>query len=164
MEKEILEIWGHAFLNAARSRQYWEDVRKIFGQSASADNAPAASGFPAAGWPNSEKMTPEEIAELTQKSVSAFQEFFKAYLNIFDVVSREEYLKLVKENEALKEKIAEQEKIITDCKNQTDKDSLDQERAVDDLTRIMENQTKQFQKLLDQVNQYYKDGKTAKRK
>ncbi len=164
MDKNILEFWGHAFLNAARSQQQWVEMKKIFGQNAEPDNPGMSAVFKSLGWPNWEKMNPEEIAELTKNSVNAFQEFFKTYLTIFDVVSKEEHLKLVKENEELKEKIARQEKVINSYNNLSGKDAFDQGQVVDNIAQIMKNQTQQFQELMTQVNQYYKKETKTKKK
>ena len=165
MDKNILEFWGHAFLNAARSQQQWEDMNKLFGQNNSTDNYPVMSAFfKSLGWPNAEKMNPEEIAELGKKSVHVFQEFFKIYLNIFDVVSKEEHLKLVKENEELKEKIAQLEKVNDSYQNLSTKNAGRQGQNIDNLTQIMESQTQQFQELMKQINLYYKKEKITKKK
>lgn len=164
MDKNMLEFWGQAFLNAARNQQQLENMSKYFGQSPGTDNQIMNSFFKALGWQNVEKMKPEEILEFAKKSVNAYQEFFKAYLAIFDIVSKEEYLNMVKENEELKEKIAQQEKIIQSYKNLSGKDVFDQEEVVTNLTQIVKKQTQQFQELMSQMNQYYEEGSKAKNK
>lgn len=164
MDKNMLEFWGQAMLNAARSQQQMEDMNKMFGQNFGVENPFMNSMFKVFGLQNSKKMENEEIVELTQKSSEAYKEFFKAYLTMFDVVSREEYINLEKENEDLKAKIVQQEKIINGYKNLSGKDNFDQEQIVDNLAQIMKNQTQQFQELMKQVNQYYKKDTPSKKK
>jgi len=164
MDKNILEFWGQAFLTAARSQQQWEDMKRLFGQNAGTDTPMLSAVFKSLGWPDTEKMNPEEIAELTKNSINAFQEFFKAYLTMFDFVAKEEHLKVVKENEELKEKIAQLEKMNNSQQNIYPQESFEQGQGMDNLTKIMEYQTQQFQELMKQINLYYKKEKRTKKK
>ena len=164
MDKNMLKFLGQSLLNAAHGQQQLEDMNKVIGQNIGVDNPFMKSFFKAFGWQNPEKMNEEDIVEFTKKSSDAYKEFFKAYLTMFDVVPREEHLKLVKENEALKEKIAMFEKITNTYKELTDKDNFAPEQIVDNLTVIMKNQTQQFQKLMKQLNQPYKKGTAVKKK
>ena len=161
MDKNILEFWGRMFLDAIQNQQ---QMGKYWGQ----DSGDAIRGnlfFKALGWPIPGKTDNEDIADLTKKSVDAYKEFVKSYLTLFNVVSQKEYLDLIAENEELKGKIAEQEKIIDTYKKLAGNDAFDQGQVVDNLTRIMKNQTQQFQELMKQVNQYYKkDTPPAKKK
>jgi hypothetical protein len=168
MDKNFLEFWGQSFLNAARSQQQMEDVSKMLGQNISKENPIMNSILKACGWQKPENASPEEILELTKKATDAYKEFIKAYLVMFDVVSKEDYNDLLKENEGLKEKIVEQENTINNYKNQSGKDNFDQnhdqDEVVNNLSKIVKNQTQQFQELVKQVNQYYKKGSTTKKK
>jgi hypothetical protein len=164
MNVNLLEFWGQTFLNAARSQQQLDNMNKLMGDNISADNPLVSSIFKAFGVPKPEKITPEDLIGLTKKSTDAYKEFFKSSLNLFQVVSKEDHLKVIKENEELKEKIAKLEKIISDSQKQTGEEGVDQEEVVNNLTQIMKNQTQQFQELMKQVNQYYKKTPTTKKK
>ena len=164
MDKNILEFLGRALLNAAQSQQQLEDMNKIIGQTIGADNPFMKSVLKAFGWQNPEKMNGEDIIEFTQKSSEACKEFFKVYLTMFDVVPKEEHVRLIKENEDLKVKVAMLEKVTNTSKKIPDKDNFSPEQIVDNLTVIMKNQTQQFQELMKQLNQSYKKGTTAKKK
>jgi BMFP domain-containing protein YqiC len=164
MNTNILEFLGQAFLNAARSQQQMEDMNKYFGQNIGADNPFVRSLFKSFGWQHSEKNDADDILEFTQKTSAAYKELFKVYLTMFDVVSREEHLRLIKENNDLKARIDELEKNINSQSNISDKDNFDPEKIVDNLTQIMKNQTQQFQELMKQLNQPYKKGTTTKTK
>ena len=117
MDKNMLEFLGRALLNAAQSQQQLEEMNKIIGQNIAADNPFLKSFFKSFGWQNQEKMNAEDIIEFTKKSSAAYKEFIKAYLTMFNVVSQEKHLSLIKENEDLKAKIAQLEKIINSYKN-----------------------------------------------
>ena len=164
MNVNLLEFWGQTFLNAARSQQQLENMNKLMGENISNDNPVVNSIFKAFGVPKPEKVTPEDLIELTKKSTNAYREFFKSSLNLFEVVSKEDHLKIVKENEELKEKIAQLEKVISDSQKQAGKEGVDQEEVVNNMAQIMKNQTQQFQELMKNVNQYYKKTPTAKKK
>jgi hypothetical protein len=158
MDKSMLEFWGRALLNAAKSQQQLDDMNKIV------DNPFLKSFLKSFGWQNQEKTKAEDIIEFAKKSSAAYNEFVKAYLTIFNVVSQEKHLSLIKENEDLKAKIAELEKSINSYKNPAAKDNYDPEKIVDNLTQIMSNQTQQFKELMKQLNQPYKKATTAKKK
>lgn len=164
MDKNILEFLGRALLNAAHSQQQFEDMNKIIGQTVGADNPFIKSFLKAFGWQNPVKMDGENVVEFTKKSSDAYKEFFKAYLTMFDVVPKEEHLRLIKENDDLKAKIAMLEKATNTYKKTPDKDSFAPDQIVDNLTVLMKNQTQQFQELMKQLNQPYKKGTTTKNK
>jgi hypothetical protein len=163
MNVNLLEFWGQTFLNAARSQQQMENMNKLLGENISNDNPIVNSIFEAFGVPKPEKVTPDDLIKLTKKSTDAYKEFFKSSLNLFEVVAKEDYLKVVKENEKLKEKIAALEKIISDSKKHGD-ERLDQQEVVNNMAQIMKNQTQQFQELMKNVNQYYKKPPATKKK
>ena len=163
MNVNLLEFWGQTFLNAARSQQQLDNMNKLLGENISNDNLMVNSIFKAFGVPKPEKVTPDDLIKLTKKSTDAYKEFFKTALNLFEVVSKEDHLKVVQENEALKEKIAALEKIIGDAKKRGD-DELDQQEVVNNMAQIMKNQTEQFQELMKSVNQYYKKPSATKKK
>jgi hypothetical protein len=163
MDKNMLEFWGRAFLNAARSQQQLEDMNKLIGLNIGANNPSWQSFLKAFGWPKQEKMDTEDMADLTPTISDAYKVFVKAYLTLFDVISKEEYIELVKENGDLKTKIAELEKVIQSYKNLSGNINFDQEQVVDNLTEIMKNQTQQFQDLMKQLNQPYKKTTTKKK-
>lgn len=164
MNVNLLEFWGQTFLNAARSQQQLENMNKLMGENIGNDNPVVNSIFKAFGVPKPEKVTPEDLIGLTKKTTDAYKEFFKSSLYMFEVVSKEDHLKVVKENEELKEKIVRLEKIISDSQNKDGKGDASQEDVVNNMAQIMKNQTQQFQELMKNVNQYYKKEPTTKKK
>src|SRR5512136_1144588 len=110
-DKNVLEFWGRAFLNAAQTQQQLEDMNKIIGQNTGVDNPFINSLFNASGWQNTLEKNTEGFIELIRKLSGVYNEFITTYLAMFNVVSEDKHLKLIKENEELKAKIAELENI-----------------------------------------------------
>jgi hypothetical protein len=164
MNVNLLEFWGQTFLNAARSQQQLENMNKLMGENISNDNPVVNSIFKAFGVPKPEKVTPEDLIGLTKKSTHAYKEFFKSSLDMFEVVSKEDHLAIVKENEELKDRIVQLEKVIDNYQKPSGKENPEQEEVVNNLTQIMKNQAQQFQELMKSVNQFYKKTPTAKKK
>jgi hypothetical protein len=164
MDKNMLELLGRALLNAAQSQRQWEEMNKIIGQNIAADNPLLDTFLKSFGWHNQEKTNEENIIEFTEKSFAPYKEFIKAYLTMFNVVPQEKHLDLIKENENLKAKIAQLEKIINNKNNTVDKEVYDAEKLVNNLTQIMSNQTQQFKELMKQLSQPSKKAATTKKK
>ena len=164
MDKSILEFWGSTLLNAAQSQKQWEKMNKNIEKMA-AENPFIKIFFKSIGCQNQKKEKEGDmILEFTEKSTTAQMQFMKAFLTMFDVVSKEKYLSLVKENEVLKVKIAELEKIVQSYKYLTENESYKPEKIMDNLTKIMNNQTQQFQELMKQLNQPLKKTTNNKKK
>lgn len=164
MDKNLLEFLGRALLNAAQSQKQLEDMNKIIGENFAVDNPFLKSFLKSIGWQSKEKMKAEDVVEITEKLSAAYMEFIKNYLMLFDIVPKDKHLSLIKENEELKAKVAQLEKIINSHKNTSDKDTYHPEVIMDNLTQIMSNQTQQFQELMKQLNQSYKRVANTKKK
>jgi hypothetical protein len=97
MDKNLLEFWGQAFLNAARSQQQLDDLNKSFGNPTGADNPIMNSFYKAFGLSDTAKLNPDVILELAKKSADIYKDFINAYLTVFDVRTGKETVQLVKE-------------------------------------------------------------------
>jgi hypothetical protein len=161
IDTKMLEFWGNAFLSAARNQQKLEELNRLLGQNTGADNSILNVLYEQ--WPDAKKMNPEEIVEFAGKAADLNKELIKSYLTIFNVVSKEEYLSVIKENEGLKEKIAEQERLIDNFRNMLGKPESEAEEIVSNFTQMIEKQTKQFQELLMQLNPYYEKSTPLKK-
>jgi hypothetical protein len=163
MDKNFLEFWGQFFMNAAQGQQQLENWNKWFTQSMGGENPflKTMSMFKPQEIEKPKEAAPE-IFEMTKKATDAYKEVFKATLSMFDMISKEDYTKLLNENEQLKEKIAQQQEMIQNVKKQSNNDSFDQEDVVSNLTEIVTNQTKQFQELMNQIGKYYKKDSSKK--
>lgn len=161
MDKNFMEFWGKLFMNAAQGQQQLENWNNWFRQSMGGENPFLKSMFKPQEIEKPKETTPE-IFEITKKATDAYKEMFKASLSMFNVISKEEYNKLLNENEELKEKILQQEEIIKKVKTKSSNDNYDQEEVVDNLTKIVKSQTQQFQDLMNQIGKYYKKDSSKK--
>lgn len=164
IDKNMLEFWGQAFLNAGRSIQQWEKMSKVIGQNTGNDYTSIGSLFSQFNWPKSsiEKNT-ESMIEMCEKLSGTYNEIIKAYLTMFNVVSEKKYLSVLKENEKLKTKIYELEEILKGNANKPGEINYYPKKIVDNLTQVMSDQSRQFQELLKQLNQPLKKAATARK-
>jgi hypothetical protein len=162
MDVRILEFWGNVFLSAARSQQKMEELNKLFGGNAGVDNPITDAINKSYGWLGAKNADPEEIINIAVKTAGVFQNFLKSYFMLFDVISKDEYVKLMKENEELKEKIIQQEKIIDDLKSLPGK-AFEQGEIVSGFTQILEKQARHFQELMTQLSQYNEKNTTIEK-
>lgn len=163
MDKNMLEFWGQLFLTAARSQEQLEHMNKLLGKNVN-ENPFINSIYQALGIPKPQDVTADDFWELVKKSTDVYQNVIKSSLNYFEVVPKEDYLKLTRENDELKAKISELEALINSMKNHSTKKYSDQEQFVSSLTDIVKNQTEQFQQLMKQINLSYKKEKQNKKK
>lgn len=163
VDKNILEFWGQTFLNTARTQQQMEDMNKIIEQYTGVDNQFINSLFNAFSWQNPVQKNTECFLELYEKLSREYNDLIKAYLTMFNVVSEKKHLSVIKENEELKVKISELEKIIDKKINPSDEISYYPKKIVDNLTQAMSDQTHQFQELLKQLNQPIKKATITKK-
>ena len=157
MDKNFLEFWGNLFLAAAKGQEQqdemvrwlqqgfrgYEDLAKQFQQAGSSDKSAAEPSDYFKNW----QQTQENIAES-----------FKEFVSLLNVVPRDEYLSLAKKYEELKEKVASQEETIKHLRlllaqtQGTGQDVLNSE-----LNSLLEKQTEQFQKLMENFGQMFKE-------
>jgi hypothetical protein len=147
MNRQFLEFWGKALLLAAKSQKQLEDLGQWFQR-----------GF--WGFPDYTQLFQstyglgegaEEDADyltLWKKAEEDFRQSFQDYLNLLGVVPREEYAALARENETLKEKVAEQEETIKRLRMLADEKGLGLEATTLEFQRLIEKQGEQFQKFI----------------
>lgn len=151
-DKNMMEFWGKAFLNTAQSQKLFEDMNKMFGLNKEADS-PFNTLNNSFNQQNTVKQNTEFLIDLYEKVSSTYNEFMKNYLTIFNVVSEKKHLNVLKENEELKAKISELEKILDKKMNKSSDINYYPKKIMDNLTQAMSDQTLQFQELLKQLNQ-----------
>ena len=147
MNRHFLELWGKAFLEAARSQKQMEDLARLFQQSFwglpdYAQLFEAAYGL---------DKTPEDSPEyfiLWQKAEENFREAFKDFLKLMDLVPREEYDALIRRCEELEGKLAEQEEILKHLRLLTEEKGMGLEAATLEFQKLIKKQGDQFQKFI----------------
>jgi hypothetical protein len=162
MDAKMFEFWGNVFLNAARSQQKIAELNKLFGQNTDTDNSIFNAAYKNFGWSDAGKIGPEEIMNSAGRAADVYKEFLKSWMTVFDVVPKEEYERLIKENEGLREQVIRQEKIISDFKN-IPAGAFNQDEIISGFTQMVEKQTRRFQELMTQLDDYHKKNTTSKK-
>ncbi|MEN6622967.1 MAG: hypothetical protein ABFD50_15650 [Smithella sp.] len=160
-DKNMLEFWGKAFLHTAHTQQIFEDINKMLGLNKGVENPFALNTL--FNWQNIVVKNTEYIIDLYEKLSSAHNELMKDYLTMFNVVSEKKHSNVLKENEELKAKISELEKILDLKINKSTEINYYPKKIVDNLTQVVSDQTQQFQELLKQLNQPHKKTSNMKK-
>ncbi len=117
-----------------------------------------AKRFQQAGSSGKSGADPSDYFKNWQQAQENITESFKELLSLLNVVPRDEYLSLAKKYEGLKEKVASQEETIKHLRlllaqtQGTSQDVLSSE-----LNSLLEKQTEQFQKLMENFGQMFKE-------
>ncbi len=147
MDYRLLEFWGRLFLQAARNQKYLEDLlawqeKSIpllaqycpwFFSSASAPEPEAADSDSSKQW---EDMT------------GNLQAAYHDYLQLWGLVPQQQYADLVKECDALKDKVAAQEETIQVLRQLLEEKGLGLAATALEFQKLVEKQGEQFQKFL----------------
>ena len=156
MDPQFLEFWGNFLINAAKGQRNMEEMAKWMGQGLSGYEELTAMFKKFYGLDRRLKDTPDG-SEAWQEAADNFQKSFKDYLDLIGVVPRDEHLKLIKEYEEMKQRVADQEGTIKHLRMLLDaKGVADQTEVVKSFQGLMEKQSKQFKELTDSFGQFFK--------
>jgi polyhydroxyalkanoate synthesis regulator protein len=155
MDKHFLEFIGNCFISAAKGQKHVEDLekwrsrgfegfddlpemfKKFYGLERLKDKAP-------------------DYPETWENFIKDFKKLFSDYLSFFSTASFEEHLSLVNKYEALKKKADEQEKTIKRLQSRSGESLTGQEKIAENLQSLIDDQTDQFQKMMDSFGQFAK--------
>jgi hypothetical protein len=147
MNRHFLDFWGKALLEAARGQKQMEDLahwfqRGFLGFQDYTEIFKAAYGL---------EVTAEDSPDfftLWKKAEADFRESFKEYLNLLGVVPREDYDNLARENDRLKERVAEHEETIRNLRLLAEEKGLGLEATTLEFQKLIKKQGDQFQKFI----------------
>ena len=146
MNRNFLEFWGKALLQAAKSQKQLEDLAK-WCQRGFLGFQDYTQLFKATyGLDEMAESSPDYLTRW-KKAEDEFRESFKGYLNLLRMVPREEYAALARKYEELKEKVAEQEETIKLLRMLLEEKGLGLAATSLEFQRLIEKQGEQFQKL-----------------
>ncbi len=111
MDRQFLEFWGNCLLAAAKGQKQLEDLNQWIHQGFSGYEELTAMFQKFYGLEHTEKEDTDS-AKAWKSAASDFRDAFKAYLNLMNVVSKDEYQVLAQKNVELQEKVAEQSDTI----------------------------------------------------
>lgn len=147
MDKRFLEFWGHCFLNAAKGQEQIENLarlmregfgvfeqqmdlfRRLYNLEEKVDSVSNSSDF---------------ISQATETYRKSYREF----LDLFGLVSKEDYESLAEKCEDLREKLAVLEKKTSYTKRPADGNEIGTSELAQGFESLMKKQTEQFQELM----------------
>jgi hypothetical protein len=158
LDEKYLEFLGRLFMNAAKSQKGLDEFMRMSRKGFKGFEEMASVFRKFYGLENMEKDAPEYM-RAWEKAAEEFQRSFREYLNIMGVVSKEDYLEIVRKYEDLKKKVADQEETIRHLQQLLGKKGLDQGETARVFQDLMKKQSEQFMEMMDAVGGYFKEGK-----
>lgn len=154
MDPKFLEFWGNALIDAARGQQQLVQL-KDWSRQGLKDLGGLSQRFAEVyGLPQPEAQTPA-AADTWQAAGQQFQQAFKQFLNMLDVVPRSEHHALTEKYAALQAQAAEQQKIIQDLKHRLAVKGGMPDDPAEGFAELMRQQARQFQKLMKNFSHVY---------
>jgi uncharacterized coiled-coil protein SlyX len=163
MDKNFLEFWGHFLINAAEGQRQLEDMAKWMAQGLEGVGELSRMFQKFYGLNGTDEDSTQYLKEW-QRAVEEFQKSFMEYLGLMGVVSKEEYLSLVKKYEELKTRIAEQEETIAHLRMLLDQKGTGEETVMQTFQDLMKKQADEFQELMENVGQLSKSESHVKKR
>lgn len=160
MNSKFYDFLGQFFTSMAKGQQQYEDLHKWMEHGLKGYEAMTALFRNAYGLENVKEDSPDYLKSWKLSS-EEFQRSCKEYLELFDVVSRDEHLRLIKKYEALKDKTADQEETIKHLKELLSEKGKDQEKVVDGFRSLINKQSSDFQDLIKYLSAYFQKEEAA---
>jgi hypothetical protein len=154
VDRHIMELWGNMFLNAANSQKQLEDLAKWMGGDFSGFEDMSDLFGKIYGVDMFAKNTPEYL-EIWKKASEDFHGAFKEFFSLMDLVPRQDYLTLLRENEELREKLKEQEEIMLKLCGVFDTRLVEQGEGLKGFESLIQDQSRQFHELLSSFTQMF---------
>jgi DNA anti-recombination protein RmuC len=163
MDTNFLEFWGRSLLNVASGQRQMDEFSRWLSGGLGGSDSLSALFRQTYGLDKVEKGGAEYL-NLYEKAVQSFQQSFREYLRLFDVTPREEHESLMKECEALKQKVLEQEQTIGRLKKILGDKDLESAETVRDLQDVLKKQVDQFQEMMTTMGQAFQKKRPSKSK
>ena len=147
MNKDFLEFWGNILLNAAKGQKQLEEISRWMSAGFNGEDEFTGQFKKFYGLDQISENDPDYLA-LWERSVNDFKNALVQYLALFDVVPKEKYEEVVRERDELKAKVESLESRIKALEALTGEKGLEYSRAAGEFQKMIEKQTKEFQKML----------------
>ncbi len=148
MNKEFLEFFGNFLVDVARGQKQVEQIWKWISSDFKGFEDLNREFKKFYGLDKLSESDPE-YRSMWEKSISDFRKAFKEYLELFDVVPKEKYEKVVKECEKLKEKVKQQDERISQLETLLRGKGIEYGNFATEFQKLMEKQTREFRKVLE---------------
>jgi hypothetical protein len=147
VDRHFLELWGNLLINAAKGQKQTEELTQWMNQGLKGFEGLNAVFRKSYGLSNENEESPDAI-RAWKGAADNFQESLKDFLNLMDVVRKDEHLKLVGKYEDLKKKAADQEETIKHLRMLLDEKGIAQGEVHRGFQDLIKKQTDQFQDLM----------------
>ena len=161
MDKNFFEIWGQLFLNAARTQKQMEDFnlwmtqgQRSFEQMMSLFKKPYSQDAP-----EGDREETADYIKAYKQSMEVFQESFREYLAMFDMVPKADYLVLEKKVAVLEAKCREQDETIAQLRKLMGTSGTDHSKVAEGFRELLEQQANDFQELMKNLSSFTKKKK-----
>ena len=155
MDRHFLEFIGNCFISAAKGQKHMEDLEKRMSRGLDGFDDLSEMFKKFYGLDRLKDKAPD-YPETWEKFIKDFKKLFIDYLSFFSMASFEEHRSLVNKYEALKKKADEQEKTIKRLQSRSGESLIGQEKIAKNLQSLINDQTDQFQKMMDSFGQFVK--------
>ena len=156
MDSQFLEFWGNLLVNASKEQRRQKDLYKWIQQGFNGFDDLTKMFKKFYGLDHLEKDSPYYLEALNKASEN-FLDSFKDYLDLMNMVPKDQYLALVQKNEALKEKAADQEETIKNLQLLLEeKRAESQDEFTQGFQKLIDKQSKQFQKTMEAFGTFFK--------
>jgi hypothetical protein len=154
MNKDFLEFWGNFLLQAAKGQRRFEEAMKWvqLGTESIEAQRDFWSSF---GAVKKEIENKPDTVEMWEKSLEDFRKSFREFVKLYGMVPMDEYQVLLKKNEALEKKLAEQKRLPPKVRS-AGKKGLDVQREIEKgLQELIQKQGEQFKELMESITTFY---------
>ena len=163
MDKNFLEFWGQLFLSMSKGQRQFDELSQWMQKGFGGAEGMSTLFRQVYGLEKTKKGG-EEYLNLYEKASEAFQQSFREYLHLFELAPREEYENLMKECEALRQKVSEQEQTIGDLRKILSEKGMESVETVQNLQNVLKKQTDQFQEMMKTMGQMFQQRPPSKSK
>lgn len=154
MDKEFMEFWGNFFLSAAKGQQQVEDMVKWLHGNFSGMQEVTELFARLYGVDAFLKNTPEYM-KFWNAAMIDFQESFREFASMMDLVPKTDLVKAYKENEDLKVQIRDLEKTIKQMQALLETKRSHEEMGLKGFQDLMKDQTRQFQEMMGSIGKLF---------
>ncbi len=150
MDRQFLEFWGKSILAAAKGQEQLEDLSNwIRGLGAGSENWTAL-------FRQTYGLEPETSdSKAWDQAMKQFQSSLKSWLFLMNLVPSGELEALQKKCQALEQKVAAQQGTIRHLQQLAGEKSIPVSDAVLNFSRLMEQQSRQFEELMGSVGKAF---------
>jgi len=147
MDKKFLEFWGNCFLNAAKGQEQIENLTRLMREGFGAFEQQMDLFQRLYNFDEKVYSAPNGSDSISQ-TAETYRKSYREFLDLFGLVSKEDYEALAEKCEALREKLAALEKKTSDLKRPADGNETGTSEVVQGFESLMKKQTDQFQELM----------------